>query len=68
MAIYTGELLNTYVCKMLNIDPTDVFRIELVAQVNDIARIAVHSYARTDEGKLHQFADIVKHYEIREVS
>jgi hypothetical protein len=67
MAIYTGNELNTYICEMLNIDPTDVYRIELEAQVNEIARVKVFSYARTDEGLLHQFADIVKHYEIKEI-
>ena len=67
MAFYTGLKLNQSICEMLNIDPTDVYRIVIDCRAREVARVTIYSYARTDEGKLHKFADIVKHYEIREI-
>lgn len=64
----SSQQLNLALCEMLNIDPTGVNRIILESNVNEIARVTVYSYARTYGGKLNKFADIVKHYEIREVN
>jgi len=68
MVFYTGKELNQAICKMLGIDPSNVYRVILDCKVGEAAKVTVYEYATTDEGKLHQFADIIKHYEIREVS
>jgi hypothetical protein len=67
MGVYTGVELNKAICELLNIDYTNVYRVELICQVNDVAKITVYSYAVTDEGRLSEFADIIKHYEIKEI-
>ena len=67
MVVYTGSELNKAFCELLNIDWTDVYRVELICQVNDVAKVTVYYNVRTDEGKLRKFADIIKHYEIKEI-
>lgn len=66
MSKYTGERLNEAICQAIGVDPTKVYRVVLDARVGEIARVTTFGYAETEDGKLHQFADVVKHYEIRE--
>ena len=67
MVIYSGIKLGRSLCEILGIDPTNVYRIFLDCAIHKEAKVTVYEYASTDEGKLHKFADIIKHYEIKEL-
>ena len=67
MPIYTGLKLSQSICDVLGVDSSNVYHLTLECSASDIARVTVYQYAETDEGELHQFADIIKHYEVREV-
>jgi len=66
MSKYTGEHLNEVICRAVGVDPSKVYRVVVDAKVGDIALVTTYGYVETDEGKLHEFADVVRHYEIRE--